>query len=125
MQDPLLKALVALANEADLEIGITLSLPGGAISGQIISSKRYFEEIGDGLANAWPNGGNQSLGNLIKELGGIGQEDLSVVSTFVHLKNARYVSASGFLPNHGEGVFWRGKVESVIGFNLGAYTPNV
>ncbi|WP_442108213.1 gas vesicle accessory protein GvpU [Pseudomonas sp. NUPR-001] len=123
MQDPILKMLVSLANSAGVETGITLHTSTGVISGMTISQKNYFEEIANGFANAWPGGPNEDIRTSFLSIGGAADEHDELTNEFIHLKDARVVSAGGFLPSSGEGAYWRGKVESVTGFHLGSYKP--
>jgi hypothetical protein len=44
--------LVEWANQFDIEQGITLAVGGAMISGQLISGRRYFEEVAAFLMSA-------------------------------------------------------------------------
>ena len=123
MQDPLLKAVVAMADQAGIETGVTLYMAGGIISGTLISQKRYLDQVANGFADAWPGGPNEDIRHTFSTIGDVGEHSDEIANMFIHLKDARAVSTKGFLPSAGEGAYWRGKVEAITGFNFGAYKP--
>ena len=118
--DWFLQELVRLVNSSDeLMIGITLHVQGSVISGQLISATRYFKELGEVVTNA----GADSWGSWIASFGETlapqdGEEPLPVA--YIHLRDARaYFAAGGAIPTN-EGVHWRGKINAISGFNIGA-----
>src|SRR4028118_932138 len=62
--DPMLEMLVSSAEELDFSLGITLTIHGLLISGNIISYQRYLEGIAQGFESAT---GNQKIGQIIAE----------------------------------------------------------
>src|SRR5580704_6528111 len=47
IHDWFLASLISWANTFELEQGITLSVGGATVSGQLISGRRYFEELAE------------------------------------------------------------------------------
>jgi len=121
MHDPFLKSLNSTVNNFSYSFGVTLVVGGGVISGTLISAKTYFEEFAETFSGAWPGGSDV----LRDGLAGWGQEDAADLHPeFIHLKDARYVSGPEFAPSSGAGILWRGNIESVNGFSLGAFSKS-
>jgi hypothetical protein len=53
--DPMLETFVSLAEEQDISFGVTLTIHGLLISGNIISFQKYLEGIAQGLESATVN----------------------------------------------------------------------
>src|SRR4028119_1825314 len=62
--DPMLEMFVRLAEEHNLSLGVTLTIHGLLISGNIISYQRYLEGIAQGFESAT---GNQAIGRILAE----------------------------------------------------------
>lgn len=130
--DELLVNLINIANMANAEIGITLHMPGGLISGLLVSSASYFEGLATGMEQAT---GGSNLASMLKEsysktsaalrAKDEDQESVArhsgVAREFIHLKNARYCDAAGNLAPAQGGVWWRGRLAAVSGFSLGSF----
>ncbi|MEY1592705.1 gas vesicle accessory protein GvpU [Burkholderia sp. Bmkn7] len=124
--DWFLQSLVSMVNSSDLEIGITLFVGGFLVSGQLIGGKHYFEGFGATFAGSF-NDANGAAG-LKESFANWGkvylEEDGSYKKGvdqpyYIHLKNARTFHPSGSpIPGNG-GVWWRGRLREVSGFNLG------
>jgi hypothetical protein len=122
MQDPFLKALNATVNNFDYSFGITLIVGGGVITGNLISSKTFFNGFADTFSQAWPGGPSEDVRGSFAQWGQ--PETASIHENFIHLKDARYVSGKDIVPTTGSGMLWRGSIDSISGFSLGAYNAS-
>jgi hypothetical protein len=131
--DWFLAQLVGWANEFGIEQGITLAVGGAVISGQLISGKRFFEELATFVMSSGGNATDElkkALAESIKQWTviynqpeGTADDSAPPVPTYIHLRNALWIYPDGrFLPaNHG--VLWRGKLAAIDGFCLGETRP--
>lgn len=117
-----LQTLVNLANNAHLEIGITLLIGGGVVSGTLIGGKKYFELFGTDFSSVLSGDTKEEVRAAFASKGALYDTDESQEAPspqYVHLMNAKIFSPTGTIPTHG-GTLWRGKINSVAGFNLGS-----
>jgi hypothetical protein len=138
-EDHLLQLFVELA-ERGLGVSITLSVGGMLISGILTSDSEYLKLLGEGIraVTELPDAVTEAFANLAEsaqnaarerqreeeeEAEALGEED-GVRPAYIHLKDAKlFLAADMGLPTQG-GVLWRGKIASVDGFVLGAFTPS-
>ena len=136
-QDELLTTFVENATTWGITFAITLFVGGTVITGVLVSGKAFYED----LADIWDQlAGHDDIppsepraGDLFRkiaaetyalEAGGpptrAGNEPRSIPK-FIHLENARFFGAApGFaIPTSEKGPYWRGKISSVDGFQLG------
>jgi hypothetical protein len=124
--DPMLEMLVSSAEELDFSLGITLTIHGLLISGNIISLQKYLEGIAQGLESAT---GNQKIGQILAEsIRNASQEDSETrreqgleelpPRQYIHLSDARFRFGTSVVPPE-TGVYWRGRLDEVDGFFLG------
>lgn len=112
-------------------MGITLTIGGACVSGQLISGRKYFEELGATMRAASTKAGDaaETLGNAweqfkeIYEQSATGEDEGVLPAGYIHIKDARFF-APGHppLPNGGS-FLWRGKISSVDGFAIGQLQP--
>jgi hypothetical protein len=127
--DDLFERLVHLTNTTDLEIGVTLHVNGLMVTGKLISGTTYWSssarelrersvgsrDLVEAMAHSMENLAaeyRETLGNEVQS---------HPMSGFVHLKDARTVTAKGALPR--AGAFWRGRLDCIDGFTLGELGP--
>lgn len=122
MSDPFLKTLNVAVNKYELSVGVTLVVAGGVIAGTLVSAKSFIDGFAESFSAAWPGGPNENVREAFAAWGQPGSE--SIHEEFVHLKDARYVFGRDFAPNGAEGSLWRGSLDSVSGFSLGAFTQS-
>ncbi|MGE6115874.1 gas vesicle accessory protein GvpU [Aeromonas salmonicida] len=119
-----------LANVVDLfninpgmSFGITLTVGGTLISGQLISGKEYFDYLAnllhrDGLAE---DSVSNTLSNEMKWMSEhIYSKESVGRPTHIHLKNAKHYFGDTSMPTNGG--YWRGRLCEVSGFMLGEVT---
>lgn len=122
--DPILKTFVRLAEEQNLSLGVTLTIHGLLISGNIISYQKYLEGIAQGFESAT---GNQEIGQILAEsFRNASQEYMEIrreegleelpPPLYIHLSDARFMSGNTIVQ---KGVYWRGRLDEVDGFFLG------
>jgi hypothetical protein len=118
-----LQRLVSIANASELEVGITLVIGGSVVSGRLIGGRKYFEEFAREFSDAWPGDAKDRIRDAFARQGEIysagSEEDKAVPPQFIHLADARCFYPGSQLPNN-SGVLWRGKINAVSGFSLGA-----
>ena len=126
--DNVLEELVRLADAYDLQVGITVYIGGTLISGLLVSGRHFFE--GSALRLTQAKGPQQTKARLAKffkkqmkqtypSSGEAAPEktDGKAPVGYIHLKNARPFDAEG--PYLREGVWWRGRIDRIDGFNFG------
>lgn len=125
-QDEVLEYLVKILEETDAGISLTISVNGSIISGQMISSKRYFEELSNFYDEKNITADDPSL---IEK----GLPVLQRVKQFLEQKgksreeqdNPKYIHLEDVViypsnPSQPAGAtVWRGKLSSVDGFSIG------
>jgi len=124
--DWLLQWLVRSSNRASMTIGITLSIGGSIVSGNLISHSDYFAQLADAFSKPFEKiegWDAQEIKSII--LGFDAQpnpdetEEDEVPFQYLHLANARtYFGTSATVPA-APGALWRGKIAAVDGFTLG------
>jgi hypothetical protein len=133
-KDLLLTALVYSLNKSndhESSISITLTIPGGVITGYAIGNQHWMDEVGmlvgsqaQGMMDLFA-----SWNQIMSDARGAGEdeeEDQSLLTTgYVHLKGARFVvDALGLRPPPlADGIHWRGRLTQVSGWALGAFGP--
>ena len=126
-EDWLLQEVVRLINHVEgMSIGITLSVSGGIVTGDLISLKEFFHEyaklwrqgfqnipeLAETFEKQWREHGDKTSREL--------KERNEVLFSYIHLKNARYFFGVTAVPNPG-GMLWRGRISEVSGFSLGSF----
>jgi len=127
-EDWLLQDVVRLINQVDgMSLGVTLVVGGGVVTGDLISVKNFFHEYG----KLWKEGFTSKAAELAemfdqqwREFGDRAFEEIKAAKPrlfgYVHLRNARYVLGSTFVPTAG-GMLWRGRISEVAGFSIGSF----
>lgn len=124
--DPMLETFVSLAEEQDISLGVTLTIHGLLISGNIISFQKYLEGIAQGLESAT---GNQKIGQILAESYRNASQEYSETRReegleelpprqYIHLSDAKFRFGDSVV-SPGTGVYWRGRLDEVDGFFLG------
>lgn len=123
MSDPFLQVLNETVHASEISFGITLTVNGRVITGDLVSAKTFFKGFADSFAEAWPGGPSEGIREGFLAWGEA-PKDASVCVDFVHLRNARYVSGREMVPTDETGMLWRGRIESIDGFSLGSYAAS-
>lgn len=133
--DHLLRLLVTFANS---EAGplVTISVNGGFITGKLIGSQRYFEQLGAMFQSAAESAADPGYAALMADTlrlyargasdfwsGDETTENKSDGIIHIHLENARFFSP-GHAPEPADGFLWRGRVSEVSGFAIGSATSD-
>lgn len=122
--DWFLGSLVRIVTSSRISIGVTLNVGGSLISGDLVSGREYFENVGREF--------NESLGRgpdapgLFDDLAAVykGQDDeqeeaTKVVTQYIHLRGAKmYHPGQQPIPAN-RGIWWRGRLSAIDGFALG------
>lgn len=118
LKDLVLVTLVNTCNKSDLEIGITLLVGGIVITGNLVSGKKYI----DGVASLFEEANAKALAEWYREFGeeayGSEGSHQSQIPEMIHLKDAKIMDGTA---THNVG-WWRGKINSVDGHNIGYMT---
>lgn len=125
-----LQLLVEDANDFGLEVPVTLFVAGAVVTGVLTSGKVYFDRFADRFAAGWPEEGRAELrasmatpGDVYPRLEPGEKSPRKMPAQFIHLRDARVVTAQGHLPTTGEGLLWRGRLAAVGGYSLGQLSP--
>lgn len=128
--DNFLQTLVLLA-DAGIEIGVTLTVSGFLVSGIIVGGKRYFEEhLVSNLVNNMPEDTRETMRAYFKRFGKVYdplQEDSNEeesVTTFIHLREARFFHPAGNPTPNNRTVWWRGRLSEIGGFCIGTISKD-
>lgn len=121
MTDVLLKTLIVAANEVGFGFDISLIVPGGIVTGTVITPDAYLKQFADTFANAWPGGPSEEIRESFSKIGSNVDGYNQNAEDYIHLADAAYVSTGGFLPDSGKGMLWRGKIDSVSGYSFGRF----
>lgn len=132
-EDWLLQDVVRMINHLEAaSVGVTLTLPGGVITGELISLRQYFHEyaaqwkeafralpeVAETVEQQWKEFGDENSKSL--------KETNEALFSYIHLKNATFITANGVLKMGGRGLLWRGRISTVSGFAIGsAIAPKV
>ena len=120
--------LVSLTNSADLEMGITLTVPGGIVTGNLISFSSWCKKQAH-LVTPFHSLGfsaySDFLNNAAKELEQERADKYAIEAIkkeddplFINLSEARFLTSEGPLLSNPESL-WRGKLSDVSGWMLG------
>lgn len=112
-KDFALENLVKIVN-AGLTLGITLTVHGNIVTGNMVSGKEYMESVVNTFKDINEHG--EALASIYRSYSSIydGEDETGPVE-FVHLKDA--VIFQGTI-RHNVGL-WRGKINTVDGYSFG------
>lgn len=127
--DWFLRSLVGIVNTTGISFGITLSVKGLTISGNLIGGKGFFEEGCKEWIMGWPPEIGQVFENIFKEVTekiypanivkGEEKEESDIIYEYIHLSDAKIFSPGQTpIPNN-RAIYWRGRISEVDGFFLG------
>jgi len=131
--DWFLVRLIDMANRYGLETGVILTVGGTTVTGQIISGRKFFVEMAEGLAKATitstDEGAEPTIAEVMSEAFGTYKdvylepgdeawETKTPRAAYIHLRNAKIlVPGQPLVPANG--LLWRGKLTSIDGVALG------
>ena len=126
-EDFFLQTLVNIVNTTPFTIGITLNVGGLLISGELFSGKYYFEESGAQIASSLkdlglPKPTHEKIKKSIAKFGSVYNKKPKEIESpvYIHLTNAKFITATGkSIPDY-QNVIWRGRISEVQGFILGS-----
>jgi hypothetical protein len=131
-RDLMLASFVNLANHGSLgELGISLVIGGGWVTGQLVGARAWFEGLARSLDEA---GAASGFSDVIRQVGAevypsesereaAGEyEDQTTLPSFVHLRDAHLIGSEG-LPVPTRGGFVRVRLEEVAAWMLGRIGP--
>ncbi len=128
--------LILLAAERDVRVGMTVIAGGVMVTGSLIGTLAYCRALADRFTTgAGGTGMDETFADafrgLVDEAYGVAQGDRRQPADaaayeqsicFVHLDDARYVTASGMLPVGRRGVLWCCRVDDVTSWSLADLT---
>ncbi|HEX3157649.1 MAG TPA: hypothetical protein VHQ45_03985 [Gemmatimonadaceae bacterium] len=133
----MLDLLLLAAERDDVHVGLTVMVDGVVVSGTLIGTLAYCQALADHFASA--AGGTrmdtafaEGFRELVDDAAGVAWGDrrhppdpaaYEQSVAFLHLADARYVSAAGLLPQGRHGVLWRCAVADVRSWSLGELVP--
>lgn len=127
--DWVLQTLIHSANYG-LEIGLTLTTGAGIITGTLIGGAKYMDMQKAALEPHW---GSEELRQSFSDVFADWRkryvptdEDAADPSApiYIHLKDARVFVGDRFVPSSSDGMLWRGKLDSIVGFTIGTISIN-
>jgi hypothetical protein len=123
--DFLLQHLVSIANTTGLSMGVTLTVGGVTISGQLTGGEEYFALLKEAMLTSTSNieGVGEAFGKIFDKYAEIytTPPEETDLPTFIHLKQAKmYLPGQAPMPSNG--LLWRGRISTVAGFSLGSFS---
>lgn len=120
-QDWFLTSLVSIVNKLEVQPSITLFVGGMMVSGQLMSDKRYFEELG----RRWDAALGEQIGESpTEEFAGPFKDGAATPEppSYIHLQGARMSIPGVRSSRSSEPIYWRGLLRAVDGFFMGELT---
>ncbi|WP_368505066.1 gas vesicle accessory protein GvpU [Alkalihalophilus sp. As8PL] len=123
--DAVMQMLLDLSDQDGIEIGVTLNMNGTVVAGMLISPLTYYE----GLIASADSVTNSTLAQVLhKKFSDLKEAFLSekqeqeksdkeMIATFIHLKDAFYLSSESHSFPKGQ-AWWRGRIDSIDGFSI-------
>lgn len=130
--DWFLQRLVRLANVTGVEIGITLTVGGSIISGELTGGREYFEAVAEQVRSAVPGEVGEAMSDFFRKGAKVyvlAKEEANEVSgdlippNYLHLRNAKHFAPGSEAMPSGDGMWWRGRIAEVSGFTVGSLGP--
>lgn len=117
--DGMLAILVTIVNDNDSSMSVTLTLPGGPVTGTLIGYNEWLE-----LSEAQTPGffapyiESETARRARVDAEGDDARSTDLPPFYLHLKNARYFSGR-LVPDSGNGFLWRGRISQVAAWSIG------
>ena len=122
--DPALAMLVAAAARNDGELGVTLTVPGGVVTGLLIGVNRYWREYEAAGRSAGDEMSGMMRGFFTLPDKGEDEEEMpGLVWRHIHLRDARFVT--GGVESPANGMLWRGRLGHVSGWSIGVMRAQI
>jgi hypothetical protein len=124
-----LQSLVSMVNGNNGEFPVTLYMRGVVISGHLVSGHKYFAGLRAQLTEFFGNSESPKTADIITYLTEPGEGFLDESNRYkdfpqyIHMRAAKIVTP-GQKPLPSEGVWWRGRLADVDGFNFGLMVVN-
>ncbi|ACU95104.1 MULTISPECIES: hypothetical protein [Saccharomonospora] len=123
--DFLLQAFVDAANQMeDFSMGVTLSVAGGIISGDLVTAPRWMDEVAT-LVEMEGSEAAYHVANVYREQAGLYKKraaqnrgEVHGEVTYIHLRDAQWL-LDGHRLGPTPGMHWRGLLTEVSGWALG------
>lgn len=120
--DWFLQTLVEYANHG-LHVGLTLTTGAGLVSGTLIGGSEYLETQKTEMALVLSDEDHEHFSSIADQwkeryIRPLPDNAGPLSPVFIHLKDAYLLAGNHLIPTT-RGVLWRGKLDSVIGFNIG------
>lgn len=123
--DFMLEQIVISANFGQ-EFPVTLLTGGMLVSGRVVSGRKFVQHMLSDLVSTVSNDEvrsqlNEAFSEHLENYPESGEPVEGKVITYIHLSDAKFFNPAGTkpIPTGGTGVFWRGKIAAVDGFNFG------
>ena len=124
--DEVLQALVATLDDSDRgSVTMTLGVNGCLVTGTVVGERRWFLDLEMAHAELREGFTTPLRRRMVDEREGETTETDPVEVRFVHMKDARYLTGAGFVPNErATGLFWRARLAHVSSWSFGVIGPH-
>lgn len=123
--DWLLQNLVEIAN-IGVQTSVTLTTGAGMVTGLVIGGEEFLDLYKEAFAGKWPEVYKVPFFENIEQWKARYNRDDENIHVdppiYIHMKNVKVFNSGVFVPSN-EGLLWRGKLDSVIGFSIGNLVP--
>ncbi len=119
--DLFLIVLVSTVNKGVFNVSVTLNVGGLVVTGMLASLREYCEGMGQLFASATTDEDSQrEWRKTFIDVADQAEKTLDKVPpTFIHLRDARILMGNEKSIPSNQGVWWRGRLDSVDGWFLG------
>lgn len=119
MKDAILTMLIELSEKIEGpnspfdRLQLTLNVGGMLVTGLLINHEQYMKQfLGGFIHEIWEKHGDKDEAKL--------KDAAEAAPEFIHLESARFfVPGQHPIPTTGAGVLWRGRLDAIVGFNIG------
>lgn len=119
--DIILDILVSFANTSSGEFSMTLNVPGGVVSGNVIGISEWLERVAT-LLEPHSDDFAGAFRHIKDDHAERTRDDDGPAPKFIHLDGAHWIDSSGTTPE-GDGVLWRGRISDIAGWSFGKVGP--
>lgn len=117
--DTLLNSFIKMVNKFDFSVGLTLTIGGQTISGNLISYKSYFQKTSEEFKNVSDGDFvnkilSDRFASFSKEAEAEEESEIELDSPFIHLSDAVIINDNKDIALG----LWRGKISSIDGFTI-------
>ncbi|WP_312945037.1 hypothetical protein [Stutzerimonas kunmingensis] len=114
-----------------VQVPVTLTTAAGLVTGVTVSGSEYLDHLKQDITKHWPADMQSTYFGVVEEWKASVYPKPSAdegersdhIPSYIHLKGARLYNAGTVVPGD-NGMLWRGRLSSIIGFTVGVLTTS-